>query len=215
MKVALINGSPKTRGSSSEYLLRMINKLLYGFDEIIHIKIPLDNMNETIINQLFEMDVWVFAFPTYYAGIPSHVLKSMEILKKWNNRICKKIYIYSIVNCGFYCGLENKFAISMIQNWCLQSNFIFGQGVGVGCGGLLGKITVQPIGKILEKKIKETIEILAANISLMKKENNLYVEANVPCFVYNKASKLVWNNMAKKNGLLIEDIGNKKVPFMK
>lgn len=198
MKVALINGSPKASGSSSEYLLTMISKLLYGFDEIIYIKIPLDNINEITINQLFEMDVWVFAFPTYYAGIPSHVLKSMEILEKRNNTIYKKIYVYSIVNCGFYYGKENQLVISMIQNWCLQSNFISGQGVGVGCGGLLGKITVQPIGKIIEKKIKETIEILAANISSMKKENDLHVEANVPCFVYNKTSMLVWNNMAKK-----------------
>jgi hypothetical protein len=76
---------------------------------------------------LTECNVLVFAFPLYVDGIPSHLLNCLRKLEKFFGGLDKKdIMVYSLGNCGFYEGDQNKLAIEMMENWCAKAGLKWG-----------------------------------------------------------------------------------------
>ncbi|NLM44942.1 MAG: NAD(P)H-dependent oxidoreductase, partial [Clostridiales bacterium] len=139
MKIAFINGSPKTKDSASASLLQELKSLLeqdgitssdYNFNK------PMLSIEE--MEQMKEHNILVFAFPLYVDGIPSHLLNCLTQLETFLASVKEKdIKVYSMVNCGFYEGHQTKLAMEMMENWCSKAELKWGQGVGIGAGGML------------------------------------------------------------------------------
>jgi hypothetical protein len=165
------------------------------------------------MSELGGMDVMVIAFPLYSNGIPSHLLQMMvqfeDYIRK-NNIQNSNIYLYVIVNNGFYEGKQNSIAVQIMKNWCNRIGFIFGQGIGVGAGEMIPYVQYVPLGYGPLKNLGKALVILSNNIINKQKGENILFSPNLPYFVWHfMAIHANWNKKAKRNGLTKKDIDRK------
>lgn len=71
MRIALINGSPKVKGSSSGTLLEDLKNFLSGKSEVAKTAMHSPAVSEEMIKELSNADAWVFAYPLYVDCIPA------------------------------------------------------------------------------------------------------------------------------------------------
>lgn len=211
MKIAFINGSPKTKDSASEVVLKSLKKHLDN-DVIIsehHFRTPhLDNKE---IEKIADCTVIVIAFPLYADGIPSHVINcfyQMETFFKTKSN--NDIKVYALVNCGFYEGKQNALALEMVERWCEKSGVNWGQGLGIGGGGMLTAISKVPDGKGPKKNLWKALKSLANNISTHSSAENIFVSPNIPRFAYKFSAEFGWRQQIKANGLSTKDLSLRK-----
>ena len=77
MKIALINGSPKSKQSSSEAILNDLQTCLSKDIEVDNYSFRKSFLTKDEIEALVNFDVLVFAFPLYVDGVPSHLLNCL------------------------------------------------------------------------------------------------------------------------------------------
>lgn len=208
MKIALISGSPKIKNSASDYILQELKAFLRQQDNMIieyYFRKPQLSIKE--IENLVECDTLVFAFPLYVDGIPSHLLNGLVKLEKTFQDIKnKEIKVYSLVNCGFYEGHQNKLAIEIMENWSIKARLQWGQGIGIGAGGMLPSLKKVPIGQGPKKNLEKALKQIANNILTSTSEENIFITANFPRVAYKFAAQMGWRQSVKGNGLKRKDL---------
>ena len=210
MKIALINGSPKTSNSASEVLLHTIQTMLPSDADIREFKFNRAELDETELQAVTDSEVLVFAFPLYVDGIPSHLLgclTQMERTLKLNPM--RKIRVYAIVNCGFYEGKQAAIALEMLKNWCAKAGVLWGQGAGIGGGGFLASLEGISRGQGSTKNLCEALKILAGNLSTDSHAANVDTVPNFPRVLYTLGGNLGWRKAIKANGLSARDLDRK------
>jgi len=212
MKIALINGSPKVTNSASGCLLQELKPFLQHDTNVIsehNFRKPQLSIEE--MEQLAECNVLVFAFPIYVDGIPSHLLNClMQLESFFSAKEEKDIIVYSIANCGFYEGHQAAIAIEMMKNWCIKAGLCWGQGVGVGAGGMLTSIKNVPIGYGPKKSLGAAFEKLAKNILEHSSGEDIFITADFPRTLYKLAAEMGWRKSIKANGMKKKDLSLKK-----
>lgn len=208
MKIALINGSPKMKDSASNCILHELKAFLEKNSNIIteyYFRKP--QLSKKEMEELIEYDILVFAFPLYVDGIPSHLLNCLIQLEGYFANIKEKeIMVYSLVNCGFYEGHHNELAIEMMENWCAKAGLRWGQGIGIGAGGMLPTLNNIPIGHGPKKNLEKVLKQLADNIVKCASEENIFTTANFPRVLYKLAAEMGWRRSIKANGLKRKDL---------
>lgn len=208
MRIAFINGSPKSKDTASGNILKGLKALLENDDNVItELSFRKPQLEIQEMEQLAECKVLVFAFPLYVDGIPSHLLNCLIQLEAYFTAIKKSdAFVYPLVNCGFYEGHQNKTALEIMKNWCVKSGLKWGQGIGIGSGGvfmLAGNIS---IGKGLAKSLGNALKKLSYNISKCVSDENIIIEANIPRIIYKLAAEMKFRKMIKENGLKRKDL---------
>ena len=208
MKIAMINGSPKLGKSNSGILLKALEPMISAGNEIAHYNINRNSLTNEQYSELCTVDTLVIAFPLYDDGIPSHLFRMLIALQKYTKAEAKKdIYVYVMINNGFFEGQQSRIAMDIIKNWCMRSGLIFGQGIGHGAGEMLDIIEKVPLGYGPLKNLGRGLEILAHNIESQGSNKPILVNPNFPRFAWRfTATHTFWNATAKKNGLTKKDI---------
>lgn len=209
LRAAFINGSPKFKESASKCLLEDLKKYTGGLD-ISELELHTAKLKEAEEEILLKSDVLVFAFPLYVDGVPSHVLHyltRLEQLFQENNNIT----VYAIVNSGFYEAHQNQYAIQIMKNWCAKAKLHWGQGVGIGGGGMLLSIRSVPPEAGPKKKLTVVLQQLARNIEEKKESQDCYVTPGFPRFLYKLSADLGWGQAIKANGLKPKDLNRKLI----
>ncbi|BCN31240.1 hypothetical protein [Anaeromicropila herbilytica] len=214
MQIALINGSPKYKNSASEVILEDLEECLKKNPNIkvTHFSFLKPQIDQKDIKSLFSCNCWVFAFPLYVDGIPSHLLNCMIQLEKYigaHPNVPKTIHVYGISNSGFHEGKQNIIAIEILKNWCIKSGLIWGQGLGVGAGGMLAGLKKVPLGHGPKKNLGKAFEPFVSNIVHRKSEEIIVTSANFPRLAYKIAAEFGWRKQIKANGLKRKDIFRK------
>ena len=160
MRIALINGSPKVKDSSSGLLLEDLKIFLSGKCEVTEIAIHSPDVSEEAIEELRNTDAWVFAYPLYVDCMPAHLLSCLVQLEDKHVHD-RRIHIYGIVNCGFYEGIQTDPALRVLQNWCVKAGFCWGGGIGVGGGGGLAMMSGPKPDKGPKAPVNKELEGLA------------------------------------------------------
>lgn len=111
-----------------------------------------------------------------------------------------------MVNCGFYEGHQNKLALEMMENWCVKARLKWGQGIGIGAGGMLSGLKNVPIGHGPKKNLEKAFNQLTNNILNSSSEENIFVNANFPRILYKFAAEMGWRQAIKANGLKRKDL---------
>lgn len=210
MKIALINGSPKSKRSSSEAVLKDLQTCISKDIEIAnyHYKKPFLTKEE--VEALFNFDVLVFAFPLYVDGVPSHLLNCLcQIEEAAKNIKDKPITVYTVVNCGFYEGHQNRWAINIMKNWCVKTGFKWGQGIGIGCGGALASMAGLALGAGPKSSMGVAFKSLVDNIYNKSQANDVFISLNFPRILYKLMAEFGWRQTIKKNGLKVRDLSRK------
>jgi len=108
------------------------------------------------------------------------------------------LLVYAIVNNGFYEGRQNVTALDMMRNFCDRAGLAWGQGVGVGAGGMAG---AAPVGHGPMKNLGSALDLLAENILGNNSAEDYIFEPNFPRFLYKASAHVGWKMQARKNGL--------------
>lgn len=207
MRVALINASPKTKGSASAIVLEDLKKCLSRKVEIIETSLHRTFVTETGVALLNYSDAWVLSCPLYVDSVPAHLLSCMIQLEKekWTDR---KKRVYGLINCGFHEGVQADCALDVLKNWCARAGFVWGGGIGIGGGSLSNWADKPIIGQSLLKPIHKTLEGLAADIAEKKTRINQYTTVAFPRFMYKISAQTQWRQMIRANGGKAKDLGN-------
>lgn len=197
-KIALINGSPKYKDSVSGCILDIYKKQLSNH-EITEFNFRTKEVKD--IEKLCENQIFVLAFPLYVDGVPAHVLSCLQQMAEYLQDKKLDISVYAIVNCGFYEGKQNQYALEIIKNWCVKSNIRWCQGIGVGGGGMISMLNNPSSAS---EPLKDIIAMINKQIVLIEEgrmEENQYESPNFPKLFYKIAAEQGWRQLIKKNGL--------------
>ena len=211
MKIALINGSPKTKDSASEFILGALKPLLTDDNEMIEYHLKSSMLNDHDLERMAACNALVFAFPLYVDGIPSHLVSCLYQMETFFSRqSTKRIVVYALVNNGFYEGRQNSIALELMENWCEKAQLIWGQGIGIGGGGMLPLLSGVPDGQGPKKNLWVALKTLTSCILTGSVADNLFISPNFPKFAYKIAAEMGWRQQAKANGLRVKDLFTQK-----
>ncbi|MFA7673042.1 MAG: hypothetical protein WCY62_04225 [Clostridia bacterium] len=210
LKIALINGSPKGKSSVSGFIL---DELKSYFDQQIITEFPFHashSITTAELEALAVQDILVFAFPLYVDGIPSHLLRSLVKIENYFNGDPPELKVYAVVNAGFFEGKQTKNALDMMRRWSEASGVKWGQGIGIGGGGMLTSLRNVQNGKGPRKDPSLVLRALAKNATEGKSTGNIFVSPNFPRFLYKIAAELGWRLRIRQNGLHQKDLFTQK-----
>ena len=145
MKTVFINCSPSKRFSASSYFI-FLERLFVSGEKVTE-TLRTKSDHERILQQLENADAVVFALPLYVDGVPSHVLRFMEVLEQFCREKDKHFGVYCIANNGFIEGRQNEPLMQVFENFCSRAGLKWGGGTGIGGGVMLN---VTRIGFIVE-----------------------------------------------------------------
>lgn len=205
MKIALINGSPKSKNSASGELLNELKPRITNSAIINEFCFNKPQIDDTTISQLNDCDVWVFSFPLYVDGVPSQLLSCLYQIEK-SSVVNKNIMVFGIVNCGFYEGKQNAIALEILKNWCDKLKLQWGMGVGLGGGGGLAQMQFAPLGVGPKKTLGKAFFTLKNNIESKTTAPNIYLSIDFPRWLYKAFAQMGWKQMIKKNGGKAKDL---------
>lgn len=208
MNIAMINGSPKPAGSNSGLLLGMLEPLLADGNEL-HAYTPNKRpLTPEQYSELCRMDVLVLAFPLYNDGIPSHLFQLLATLEGYLKlEREREIYVYALINNGFYEGEQNQIALDILKHWCTRAGVHFGQGIGHGAGEMLGSLGKGSLGRGPLKNLGRAMHSLAGSIRSRNSAESLLINPNFPRFAWKwSATHSFWHGKARGNGLKRKDL---------
>ena len=79
------------------------------------------SINPDIFHQLQSFDTIVLSFPLYFDALPSHLLSFLLQWEKERKRAAVKVNLYVIVNCGFFEGKQNRYALQVVETGVLKA----------------------------------------------------------------------------------------------
>jgi multimeric flavodoxin WrbA len=197
MKAAIINGSPKRQGGASEMIVTALQSRLTQAADCAICHAAEQNRDE-IMGAFVDRNALIFVFPLYVDGIPSHLLRLLDETHNFLADAAPGAAVYCIVNNGFYEARQNSVALELMKNFCVRSGLKWGQGLGVGAGGM---IHAARIGRGPLKNLGKALDALAENILNRKSADDHFVEPNFPKFLYKMIAHIGWRMQAKKYGL--------------
>ena len=210
MNIALINTSPKTTESASGIMLGDLQKLFTGEHNTKDFILHSHEVSDDMIDELRHFTVWVFAFPLYVDGVPSHLLRCLRQFEVAGHKDkgdgINGIHIYVIVNCGFYEGAQTKNALAIMENWCVRSGMEWGMGIGFGGGAPLSVMKSIPLGRGPKSALGKAFAMLKDAIVSQATRSNLYVSISYPKFLYKLTAEIGWWMLIKSNGGKARDL---------
>ncbi|MEG2109934.1 hypothetical protein [Clostridium sp.] len=212
--VVLINGSPKSKKSCSKYLLDTVKKSISDGNALKEINITDKAIrNEDKYDIVLNSDIILLAFPLYVDSLPSTVIKFLEELEIYakNFIIDKKIVLYGIVNCGFFEGEQNKYALKVLRNYTNHIvNLEYGGGVGIGGGGFLGGSEKIPWEAKIKSNVKKSLDRLSESINYGDRlDVDIFSNINMSKRLYSIAGSFGWIASGAKNKIYIKGLFNK------
>jgi len=211
MTVALINASPKVKGSSSGILLGDLKEILGSRAEIEEICLRTGKITSEIKECLMKADTWVVAFPLYVDSLPAHLLNCLKQLERMKEKHAS-LSVYGIANCGFYEGVQAAISLDILKNWCNRCGFIWSGGIGIGGGGAITsmpklKKAIKPSQGI--SKTARALAGMAEDICSGGSRANVYPSVMLPRWIYQSAAHINWKKKIKANGGKVQDLEQK------
>lgn len=206
MKICMISGSPRKKGSNSMYILSQLKEMFDGKNSITLFSSDIFVNKEHNMADAFDCDALIIAFPLYVDGIPSNLLEFMEQAESFfldNSSKINHPVLNVIVNNGFYDARQNRIAIEMAFLWGKKLGLQRGSGLGVGAGEMMqfAKIGQGPMHNL-------GVELTKFVQSIMDERDfeTRFVEPNFPRILYILSAHMGWGKMAAQNGLKKKDI---------
>lgn len=197
--IGFINGSPKSGISNSRMIIGMMKDMIKSE----RITFSTAKYEESMWGQLGGCDRIILVFPLYVDSLPSHLL---SFLMEWEQRLLAgevpSVPVYAVAQCGFYEGIQNRYALNIVENFCLRTGLIWGGGIGLGGTGALAGGLEQ-----FSKPLKKLLTELSGCVELLKNyTGSPYACIGMPGWMYKTGGNMGWITQAKKYGLSKKDL---------
>lgn len=194
MKIGIIIGSPKIKGSSSGLIADVLEKRLSGKHEVYKITIShTGKEGSEEYEKIAQCQSLIFVFPVYCNEIPGHMLSCLVDLEKcFKKSKNKDVMIYAFTNCGFYRGQCGDVAVEMMKIWTSKAGLIWGQGVGTGAGEMLGFVKNVPYGYGPNYNIGKLVDQFVYNIVNRRTDAEKFIAPTFPKILYEMAANMLW-----------------------
>ena len=214
MKAALINGSPKVNvdgsdSSVSHEMLQIAKRYLrrrhvHNMEEF-HIKTGI--LGEKEMQRLMECDVWLFSFPVYASGVPSHLLSVLMEIEKYLLKLRsrrdyeeKLIHIYAIANGGLYEGPEARFALEVIEHWCVECGLLWGSAIGLGGSPAITRPSILPFGIRRWRSLGRAMNAFSLSIASGMSTGFFYCSPDIPKKAYVNGLNRYYRRKRRESG---------------
>ena len=204
-RTVLLIGSMRGLNGNSGKLARKLAESLTNEPEIVTIQRYIRDLS-SLVSFLEDVETLVLCMPLYVDGVPSQMVRLMELFEQAYKGGSKKIYL--LANMGLYesCQLQSLFGA--VKQWCVKMNFAYCGGLGISAGELLGELMVHlPFRFGATKKAAEGMERLAEAVNSGSMLADIFAEPYAfPRALYIAIANLSWNRTAKANGLRPGDL---------
>ncbi|WP_022764067.1 flavodoxin family protein [Butyrivibrio sp. XPD2006] len=204
-KTILLNASLRGENSNTGKFLEKLEGSIGEDVEIINLSAYINRPDE-LVKALLPVKRIVLGMPMYVDGIPSALLKIMEMLEKTHSAEDKKIY--AVVNMGFYESRQIRNALKQVRKWSEKCGFSYCGGLAIGAGEMMGSLIKSINGANGPvKNVVEAIETLAGVIKSSSAIDDIYADAyKFPRSAYMFMAGMGWPKAAKQNGLKKKDL---------
>jgi len=207
MKLAVINGSPKVSGSTSELIIKQLERHLGEKIDIYHAITLLkqDSAKIVEIGKVLDYDALLIIFPLYVDSLPAPLI---EVLSRLENIVKSETspgnmrlpQIYSVTNCGFFEAEQNSSALKMIEHFATRAGLPWGYGIGIGGGGMLSSMGDNWSGGPVSV-VHNALRDMAIAIKNKDSKQNVFVSPKFPRWLYLLAADIGMRQLAKRNGV--------------
>ncbi len=208
MRITLINASPKMNNSTSGSFLNMFKSNFENTADVVEMNLRIPMLTDEQKMILSNSDKIVFSFPLYVDGIPGHLLSCLVEMEQ-KKLVKSGSFVYGIVNCGFYEGIQTETALLVLENWCDKVGASWGGGLGIGGGGALAYMPESLGNNGPMATIGKEINTLAEHVKAGDIRENHYTQIVIPRFFYKLGGEMGWRNMIRANGLSKSDLNRK------
>jgi len=218
MKIAMICCSPKAKDSGSEELLGILERCFPQDGSCKRFTMNRSELTQSDMASMMACDALVFAFPLYVDGIPSHMLRCLEQLEReFTDRGGSDSIVYGICNCGFPEARQCNIALDMLNIWTNKCGLRWGRGTAIGGGGGLAMMKKVPDNAGPKKEPHDALVALARDImnsfTSSGARRHIYASTMSDSYFshlfYRVGAHMMWNGMAKANGLRKKDLSRK------
>ena len=198
--ILMVNGSFRGKDGHTQFYLEKIRETVKD-SEIIWIRDIFKDGVANFAEQLKSADALVIGAPLYVDGLPAQVVKLLEDLLAEYKSCFQGLPVYVVSNLGFYEAKQIKHLLDMVRNWCGKMGCIYGGGLAVGAGPLVGAIANVSALKWAYKDVEKGVETLSKTILERESMENYYTETKIPRWLYFKIANQSFENAIKKNGV--------------
>jgi len=206
LRIALLNGSPKPKGSGSGMLLDYLQGQLPADAQVLSCQI-LRQGQEAALKAIEGCNAIVIAFPLYVDSLPSHLISFLLAAEQQLAAAAatgKAPKLYILVNNGFYEAGQNAIAVSMAKLFAARAGLQWGSAYMVGAGGMLGAAKIgegpfRPIGEALGRMAASIAGGSAAGERTLPDSEEIH--PSIPRFAYFHMANLGMRLQARSNGV--------------
>ena len=188
----LLSCSLRGDNSNSKKLLDVVAGKLDDDATSINLSSYVNKLDE-LSDIIMSADKLVFGMPLYVDGLPSTVVKLLELLEK-RNISNKKVYVVS--NLGFYESKQLENLMSMVKSWCDTCGLEYCGGVAVGAGGMMGSVIKYGYNGP-GKYVYECLVTLSEKINKSEQLSDIYTKA----YKFPRILYFLYANSGMKRGL--------------
>ena len=198
-KTILLNGSMRNISGNSAKLARKLAGKLRGKPEIVDLKNYIKDLQK-LSGDLSNVNRIVLCVPLYVDGLPSQVIRLMEILESYPG---EQKQIYVLANMGLYESSQLVNLFSTVRQWCGKCGYKYCGGLGISAGELLGTLMeVIPFRWGATRNASRGMDALADAVNRGLTVGDTYTEPyRFPRSLYIWIANTNWNRTAKQNGL--------------
>ena len=204
-KILLLNASLRWReGNSAKLAAELGKKLDREYETVPLVKYRLDRTD--FLPEMEQASSIVLCTPLYVDGLPSQLIRFMELCEKEYRGPAKRIYV--LANMGLYENSQLVNLFEAVRQWCDSMGFTYCGGLGVSAGELVGGLMefTKP-GMWPTKPVMNGLTRLADAIRSGKCTANIYTGPDgFPRSLYIAIANSGWKRMAKKNGIRPQDL---------
>ena len=200
MKIAAINGSPKSNGGLSAKIIGQMEKNLeLKIDTYQAIRLVKGETPPRALTEMLGADALLIVFPLYVDSLPAPLIELLTRLAAAARHQAGGPKVYAIVNCGFYEAEQTQSALDMIRHFAARAGLPWGYGLGIGRGPMLESMGENwqngPTNVVFNALVD-----MASAVKIRANGDNVLTGAKIPRALYKAGGHMSWRNQAKKNG---------------
>lgn len=204
--IILLNGSPRTGGSTSMNLLNLLKKRCNADCKttVVEAAKSLQHHRQSEDYEKMEQaDAIVLAFPLYVYCLPGALTEFLLGYSEYLSRTGKPAEqkIFAFINCGFPESRINKDAAHVVQRFCEEIHAAYRFSVMIGSGGMLQPLKKLPQVNAAWGLIGSACDKMICNIAGKEHLQDIHIELKVPKKLFFFIAQTNFKVIAKRSGV--------------